>query len=1087
MNVTALMLTPTIATLIDPIEVPSVKRLMMGGEMMTTAARNTWLPYVELSNAYGPTEAAVAILANPRLDEQTVCRNIGKPIGSNRIYLIGLDNLPVPSGIVAELCVAGPQLARGYLNQFELTEKSFILNSLISEERIYCTGDLACLNQDGIIEIIGRKDNQIKINGFRIELDEIQHVLHSHSKVARVCVLALSTDISANHKILAVFITFKGICYESQQADELNYLNSEIASFYTEEVKTLAIKRLPVYMVPNVWIPLNRMPHNSSDKVDVRTLTTLFERMDSQLLSRHLHSSAQKHIIQPQTQDEVLIQELWSEVLRIPQANIGINHSFRYLGGDSILAIQVASACRKQNLNISVHSMLNDHTIQQLAGSLRVNVSKKSKDDQRVGGVIHLSPNQHRYLEFEQDNFNHFNQSWLFNLRDPIGAENLTAAIQQLIESHDILRARFSRNGKQWQIRVLLPEEVSFEVKHSQVQSLEELKARIYHLQASLDLISGPLFQFSLYDTLDGQHFIFMTVHHFIVDLLSWGTLLEDLELLLQGQECTPKSVSYMMWNQALYDHAQTLDLSSWPQQPATQPIITNSKLLAKNTHETTRVLSFQLNAYITKLAERYCGQSTSVEMVDLLISSLVYSYCSTFERDSLSVTLESHGRQFGDGDMDISRTVGWLTNLYPIVIRVGRNASIMDAIRQVVSQQQHIRGKELAYGLLSYLNKNTAPFFEKPPPQVTLGYMPNSVTVDCSGSYFLPIPSDSKYKFDLGGVSPKWRRHQVFGCGAHFVGEQLEVTIAYSDAMYSKSQLQGWMNSWETALVDVIMSISRETVPVPNEGLLLDNSPIEKDLPSPSQLNEKTSVDSNNGIEDDCLTLISKTSRETMFIVHCATGVASYFELLRKYMRCTLYSINDPTLGTHNSFDSIETLATRYLKAILKVQPAGPYYLHGYSFGGLIAFEIARQLEFRGHEVVRLTIIDTLAPHTGRLLKDHTDSHSSLKYFDLISASGGWNLDEAASRMILDKIDENIQLMRNYQPPIQKLATSIVLVKSLTTVDQAGHQYTCYGWSEYSSRVDIHNIEAEHHQLMFEPYVSKVAEYLQRDLVAHL
>ncbi|KAK9760896.1 hypothetical protein K7432_014633 [Basidiobolus ranarum] len=890
------------------------------------------------------------------------------------------------------------------------------------------------------------------------------------------------------HKVLVAFVTFNDFSYEGHEVKVLSDGNAKSAAIYIEEARNLAKNKLPSHMVPNVWIPLTQMPSNSNDKIDKRFLAILFEQLDSQLL-RELERSDNSDIVQPQNQEEVLIQEIWAEVLNVPQKSIGSNHSFRGLGGDSILAIQVSSICRRHNLLLSVHNMLQNHTISQLAELARINSAQQLGTDERVEGSIPLSPNQHMFLKFEQDNINHFNQSWLLTVQEPISLDILNSSIQTLVENHDILRSRFSCTDNQWSLRVLSPKEMTFKVHHSQIHSVEELKCDIHQLQRNLDLISGPLFQFSLYDMPNGQQLIFMAVHHFIIDLLSWKIIWEDLEQLLQGKDSCYKSASFMQWSQVLYDHAQTLDLSSWPKQPTTQPVSSDFDLLAKNLQDTTRSLSFRLDTFFTKLANRYCEQSTGADIVDLLVSSLAHSYCSSFEQDSLSVTLESHGREFESSSIDTSRTVGWFTNLYPIVIAAEKDDPIIDAIRQTISQHRQIRGNESVYGLLKYLNKKTAPLFEKDPPQVTLAYMPNTLNPGSSrsnsSSFLQPIPPDSKYKFDLEGVSPKWKRHQVFNCMAHFVGEQLEATIVYSDAMYAESQIQCWLDSWQNALIDAIMSISKESSFTHEDNLSLYSTTLGGDIFAPSPLDSNGTIGTIQGCDseetvDDCLTLISNSSKETMFIVHCATGIASYFESLRKYMRHTLYSISDPSLGTYKSFDSIEMAAAKYLKANREVQHEGPYYLHGYSFGGLVAFEIARQLESQGHEVARLTIIDTLAPHTKRQLKISTDSNSSQEYLNLISTCGGWNLDKLASQMMLEKIENNRQLMKKYQPPIKKLAADIVLVKAVADNVDNQESQVCYGWSQYAAKVIVHDVEAEHHQLMFEPHVSKIAEYLQ-------
>ncbi|KAK9675275.1 hypothetical protein K7432_016539, partial [Basidiobolus ranarum] len=824
MNVTSALLMTTIASYINPVKVPCMKRLMVGGEMVTTAVRNSWAPHVELSNVYGPTESTVICLANPKINTETSCSIVGKPIGNTKIYILDAELRSVPVGVVGELCLSGPQLARGYLNRPELTESTFVVNSNIAD-RIYRTGDLARFSADGSIELIGRKDNQIKLHGLRIELGEVEHALNEHSQIGRACAIPLVTDTSTNHKALVAFLTFSGLESGSSEVTLLSDKNAEVAAIYIEEIKEIAKEKLPTYMIPSVWIPLNKMPLNSGEKIDRKKLAALFETLDTITISE-LGASHGATIIQPTTETEKTIQKIWSEVLKIPQESISMDHSFRHLGGDSILAIQVSSLCRKNQIQIPVQNMLQQQNISQLAELVQSEAQEWYKPVECSEGTVVLSPNHHTLLELKQDNINHFNISWLFKMRNAIGVDSLTTALRKLIEHHDVLRARFSCADDEWQMRILPADEVLFKVHHAFVNSVEEIKTHVHQLQRSLDIISGPLFQFSLYNTSDGQQLIFMTVHHFLLDLLSWRIIWEDLEQLLQGQECGYKSLSFMQWSQVLYDHAQTLDLTSWPVQPKPEPICTDPELLAGNTMATVRSLLFKLDAYFTKLANRHCNPSVGVEILDLLIASLAHSYCSVFGRKSLTVQLEFHGRQFGDNRIDISRTVGWFTNVYPVVVSVGEYDSVLDTLRQTVSQVAQIRGNEATYGLLRYLNEQTAPAFENDPLQVFLGYYPQSLNRDGPDSLLQTIPSDSEYSFDLEALPLEWKRPQI-------VGEQLEASIKYSANIFSESLVQNWLDSWEESLIEAVISISNERNYAVEDGPPRYISPHESDVVS--------------------------------------------------------------------------------------------------------------------------------------------------------------------------------------------------------------------------------------------------------------
>ncbi|ORX92132.1 hypothetical protein K493DRAFT_377413 [Basidiobolus meristosporus CBS 931.73] len=1076
MDVTCANLTTTIAGKIRPKSVPSLKKLQLGGEMMTTTIRDTWAPHVQLSNGYGPTEAAVAVTIQQSLSTNTSCSNVGKPIGFNIVHIVDSDLRQVPTGVVGELCISGPQLARGYLNRPTLTESVFVKNPFGNGKYMYRTGDLARFNSDGSIELNGRKDNQIKLHGLRIELDEIDHALHEHPKVARACTLLLVVDKTTNRKVLVAFVSLN----ERVEDMDVKVIQDYHFSTYMEEIRAHVQNKLPHYMVPVEWVPLSRLPTNSSGKVDRRSLSTIFEQINIEGVGNF---GFRRNItpISPRTAVESSIQKIWSEVLDCPEEKIGINESFQSLGGDSILAIQVSSSCRKANMHLSVQNILQYQTIGRLAQYLESDKTEKHSEDNITEGPVPLTPNQRMFLGIKQTNVNQFNQAWLLQVREPISSEALTKSIYKLIEKHDILRARFAIANGNWELKIFPVAEDMIQVHHRHIESVDEIRSHVHQLQRSLNIVTGPLFQFALYDTPEGEQLIFMTVHHYIIDLVSWRIIWDDLEQLLQGKECNYKSMSFMKWSRMLADYGRSLDSSLWPKQPVVEPLCSDPSLLAKNTVGSSRSLSFKLNAYFSKLANSFCGYSASVGVLDLLIASLAYSFCSVFERHSLLVALEFHGRQAWDSSIDISRTVGWFTNIYPVSVSVTAKDTILDVIRQIMAQRRQIQGNEVVYGLQRYCNK-TNDEHDHDPLQISFGYMPKSFKLE-SHQLLQPITSESKYSFDLQSVAPEWRRQQIFNCAARYIDEELEATIVYSQELHSELQVQTWVNAWEAAMIDAVVSISKEDPGIPRNTSNSTLLPYDGAYISPAESAENCFLNATTGSSvthplDECLSLICKATGAPMFIIHCVIGISSYFELLREHMNHTLYSISDPTLGTTVSFESIEAMAARYLVAIRQVQAEGPYHLHGYSFGGLVAFEAARQLEAEGSEVARVTVIDALAPIAST--KVNMDIYSSQEYLDLISRLGQWNIDESAAHMICNKIECNTRLMRKYRPPEKKLNAKVVLVKATSNRRVNDNESVCYGWSKYSSRVAIHTIDAHHHELMFDPHISKIARYLQ-------
>ncbi|KAK9761919.1 hypothetical protein K7432_012810, partial [Basidiobolus ranarum] len=801
MNVTSLMLTPTIATYINPRKVPSVKRLILGGEMITTTARNIWSPYVEISNAYGPTEAAVAFLANTQLDDNMACSNVGKPIGSNRIYITDVDMHPVPLGVVGELCVAGPQLARGYLNRPDLTAKAFVDSPSIAEERLYRTGDLARFNADGSVELIGRKDNQIKLHGLRIELDEIEHALYDHSQVTRACVLPLVTDQATNRKSLVAFLTCCEVNDNCLTLDLLSASQMAEAGSCIEDLKTLVRKRLPSYMIPNVWLPLNRMPINTSGKVDRNKLANFFASLNFEEVIG-LSNNTNEVNTSPSTPMEKVIQNIWSDTLNIPAAKISIDDSFYQLGGDSISAIRVSSLSRQNGVSLSVKQIMQNPTIRTqalVANSTDITCLELVQINE---GDILLTPIQRYFLETPQVNMHHFNQSWLLKLRDPTTSDSLTGAIAALIQQHELLRGRFFYSENQWQLRVLPIDRVAFEVHQHSVESISELKDHVHQLQQSLNILTGPLFQFSLYDLCDGQQLIFMTVHHYIIDLVSWRIIWEDLEQLLQGKECGYKSMAFMQWSSLLDEHAQELDMNMWPQQ-ATRPIIDDMALLAKNTISTAKSLSFALTSYET---EQLFGKSNSpfqTEATDFMISSLAIAYCSVFNLSNMTIGMEGHGREAWKEGIDISRTVGWFTTIYPFLVEVEGANDPLSVLKRVKDLRKLTPDNGIVYGLLRHLSRRSENPFNQDVIQISFNYLGRFQQLENENSFLQSV--EAPFDFDLGEASTEWRRNHVFDISASVNQNCFQAEITFSTALHSEDIVAQWLHGWKETLTAMI------------------------------------------------------------------------------------------------------------------------------------------------------------------------------------------------------------------------------------------------------------------------------------------
>ncbi|KAK9718997.1 hypothetical protein K7432_005110 [Basidiobolus ranarum] len=807
MEVTVMALTPTVASLLHPKNVPSLRMLLLGGEMQTEPVRDLWSKHVCLNNGYGPTETTVDCTQRVKVDQSVPCNNIGRPFGGNKVYILSENLQLVPVGAIGELCVGGPQLARGYLNRPDLTMTAFIPHPLMKGERLYKTGDLGRFNLDGSVTILGRKDNQIKLNGVRIELEEIEQVLYEYQPIIQVS-LAL-TDIEGK-KSLVAFLCIKHLLDDNDPENELNsdpmilvnLQNPNLIRKHISNLRQIAANKLSSQMIPTIWVPLNKMPTNASGKSDRKSLLKMLAQSDLKTI-RSVTLSLDQTSEQPRTDIESTLQKSWAEVLNIDSSTIGIHDSFYNLGGDSISAIRLSSVCRQSGLLVSVQDVLRYPTINQLAAVVGESKILNSIEIHSGEGVVALTPILLQSLEVNQRNENHFNQSWLLKVRSPINQSTLKTAIKSLVTHHDMLRARFSKRNGTLEQRVLNEEQVDFDVTQKTLVSVAELRKEIHHCQRSLNLETGPIFSFSLYDMPQGEQLLFMAIHHYVVDFVSWRIIWEDLELLLEGKECLFKSMPFKTWSNLLSEHAAALDTSAWPITKLAEPICTDLAKLSKNTVNSERSVSFLLDSHQTKLLFGHSNRAYRTEPVDIMLSSLAVSYCNTFGTDALTVGMEGHGREPWDDSIDISRTVGWFTCMYPVTIYVDDNDGVRDVLKNTKDIRKRIASKSIHYGLLRYLNKEDSSQYEKDLVQISFNYFGRFQQLEKQDAFLQEV--DEKYKFDLQNSDPLMQRLEIFDVALRLVDERLEASITFSECLHQESEIQKWSSNWQAALCETL------------------------------------------------------------------------------------------------------------------------------------------------------------------------------------------------------------------------------------------------------------------------------------------
>jgi amino acid adenylation domain-containing protein/non-ribosomal peptide synthase protein (TIGR01720 family) len=642
-------------------------------------------PAADLHVLYGPTEATILCAAHrvprSRHPERAL---IGRPLPETELKVVDPRGAAVPLGVVGELWVGGPGVARGYFRRDELTAERFVV---AGGRRYYRTGDLVrqVSDEGGALEFLGRTDLQVKVRGFRIEPGEIEFQLAAHPGVREAVVVARAGIGGDNLLVAYVVATGAGAPVEALRA----FLRS----------------RLPEYMVPAIFVPLAALPLSSNGKVDRKALPTPDAAREALAGS-----------VAPRDAREELLAEIWRGVLGLDR--VGIHDNFFQLGGDSILSIQVVARARQAGLLVTPRQLFENQTIAGLAavsGSAGDAGQELAADQGPVSGEAPLTPIQRRFFAEERREPWRFNQAVLLIPRERLTTAPLAAALAGLAEHHDALRLRFAHQGRGWrQVHASAAALAAplLEVDLTALPPAEGLAAAVEQLQSGLDLALGPLFTAALFRLGDeaGDRLL-LTAHHLLVDGVSWRVLLEDLttSYLALAAGATPvlppKTTAWKRWAEHLAAHAGSAELAAelprWLALPRSVPRLPRD---FGGDRAAMATLSVELGPEETRALLQEVPEVYRTQVNDLLLAALALAFAAWTGEGTLLVDLEGHGREEVFPGVDLSRTVGWFTTLFPVALELPPGAGPREAIRRVKESLRAVPHRGLGYGLLRYL-----------------------------------------------------------------------------------------------------------------------------------------------------------------------------------------------------------------------------------------------------------------------------------------------------------------------------------------------------------------------------------------------
>ncbi|MBT4835931.1 MAG: amino acid adenylation domain-containing protein, partial [Methylococcales bacterium] len=593
---------------------------------------------LQIINGYGPTEATICSTLyniNTNLIQDRITP-IGQPVINSSIVLLDESNQLTPPGAIGELCIGGTGLAQDYCNNPTLTAQNFIDWSYHKNSmRIYKTGDLARYLEDGSLQFAGRVDSQIKLRGYRIELGEIETIIRQQSCIADAIVI-----INQHKQIVAYVLADNESNYDQTQLE--NTLKNH----------------LPEYMLPTAIILMDQFPTTNNGKIDRQRLQ-----------QKELPLTSREQFIAARSAHEKLIADIWQTVLSIDPPSIHDN--FFALGGDSILSIQVVAKLKTHGLILNPKQFFQSPTIAELARVIGDDVETNSAEQGVVTGKTVLHPIQHWFFNQQFKQPEHWNQSVLLKMNQPLVVQQLKHIVAQLLEHHDNLRACFQQNEatKQWSQEIKsLDNDLPLMMIDGTHWSSEELKDCLASTatiqQQALKLTDESLIQFiyfKLADELSDR--LLIIAHHLIIDGVSWRILLEDCHQLINNEiqgknlKLAEKTHSVQEWNQLLAKYSLAAECQYWKNNLSNSAItsIPKDNSTETNLEADIAIVEQKISKEQTHQLVHQANQVFFTQTSELLLAALALWQSEATNDPMLYVSVEGHGRELNKAESSSS------------------------------------------------------------------------------------------------------------------------------------------------------------------------------------------------------------------------------------------------------------------------------------------------------------------------------------------------------------------------------------------------------------------------------------------------
>ncbi|KAJ5837051.1 AMP-dependent synthetase/ligase [Penicillium robsamsonii] len=730
MQVNMAMLTPSVARTLSPAAVPYLQTLILGGEPPSASDLAKWASRVRLHQSYGPAECAMYTTTTAPLTPTSDFGNVGSSPNAS-CWIVNPDNHDElePVGSVGELLIGGPIVGRGYINRAQESAAAFICDPVwvdkfpfMRRDRLYKTGDLAVLNADGSLTLVGRKDTQVKLNGQRIELHEIEYCAERYQHGTAV-IAELITPAGIQRPRLVMFVYDPGTVETTVDITSTYHDHREVFlspstqnRVYLEGIKHHLSQHLPPYMIPSLFLSLSRLPLSPSGKADRKTLRQIASKMDRQTLEMYLDNPVEEKG-EPVTEQERFVRASFATALSLNEEAIGMDDNFFALGGDSITAMRVLTFCRSRNMAISMQEFLSKNTVSLFCAHVIMNqgAAVDSKNQKLLNSKESVrredQPVQFEHMDYQLDMVrsllnllksdsieevypcsgahsgvlelytSNYTSTAIFKI-SPTGSVTPTQvsnAWNQLVHRHVALRTVLMKepNVHADYLHVVLHKGpgqiITLPLSNNALSELKNLEpVQSWGLSPPHRLIIGQ----------DHSGTVFMRLETgcALIDAFSMTILLEELSLVLQCRPLPEKGVSYRQYLSYLRSLSPAETLQYWtqalggvysshlPRLPATQSILAESR-------SQSRYLPF---AQSKRLDSLWRSNNLTITNVFQLAWALTLTHY-TNSRDVCFGTITS-GRD--NPHLEVWNIVGSFFNVLPCRISIDSTRTVLDTLR---------------------------------------------------------------------------------------------------------------------------------------------------------------------------------------------------------------------------------------------------------------------------------------------------------------------------------------------------------------------------------------------------------------------